>query len=65
MDTAREVFLVLAALLIVIGSATVAVLELGSSAKRRLVSPARDVLEVLLPAVLILLLLWLVWLDWL
>ena len=65
MDTARDVFLILAAALIVLGSATVVVLEFGSSAKRRLVSPARDVVEVLLPVASVLLLLWLVWLDWL
>lgn len=65
MDGARDVFLVLAAVLICLGSVTVVALELGSSAKRRLVSHLRDTVEVLLPPVLVILLFWLVWLDWL
>jgi ribosomal protein L18E len=65
MEGARDVFLVVAAVLIVFGSMTIVALEFGSSAKRRLVSYGRDAIEVLLPPVLILLLLWLVWLDWL
>ena len=65
MDVARDVFLVLAAVLIVFGSVTVVALELTSSAKRRLVSPVRDAIEVLLPPALVLALLLLVWLDWL
>lgn len=65
MDTARDVFLILAAGLILLGSVMVVALEFGSSAKRRLVSPLRDAVEVLLPPALVVLLLWLVWLDWL
>ena len=65
MDGTRDVFLVLAAVLIVLGSVTVVALEFGSTAKRRLVSHLRDTLEVLLPPVLMIVLLWLVWLDWL
>jgi hypothetical protein len=65
MDAARDVFLVLAAVLICLGSVTVVALELGSSAKRRLVSHLRDTVEVLLPPVLVIFLFWLVWLDWL
>ena len=65
MDAARDVYLILAAVLIAVRSVTVVALELTSSAKRRLVSPMRDAIEVLLPPVLVLVLLWLVWLDWL
>ena len=65
MEAARTVFLILAAALIVLGSVTVVALELTSTAKRRLVSPMRDAIEVLLPPALVLVLLLLVWLDWL
>ncbi len=65
MEGARDVFLVVAAVLIVLGSVTIVALELASAGKRRLVSHARDAFEVLLPPALILVLLWLVWLDWL
>jgi len=41
----------------------VVVLELGSSAERRLVSRLRDVVEVLLPPALALVLVWIVWFD--
>jgi hypothetical protein len=63
MDTLRDVFLVLAALLTVGGAAWVIALEFGSSAERRLVSRLRDALEVLLPAVLVTVLVAIVWLE--
>ena len=65
MEGARDVFVVVAAVLILFGSLTVVALEFASAEKRRLVSHLRDAIEVLLPPALILLLLWLVWLDWL
>lgn len=63
MATLRDVFMVLAAVLVVVGSLGVVVLELGSSSERRLVSRLRDTVEVLLPPILVIVLAWLVWLE--
>ena len=60
MDMVRDIAMVLAALLIVVGMAWAVFLELGSS-QRRLVGRARDLSEVLLPPVLTLVLLAAVW----
>jgi hypothetical protein len=65
MDTVRNMSLVAAAVLIICGSIAVVVLELTSSAERRLVPAWRDTIEVLLPPAATLVLLYLVWLDWL
>lgn len=56
MDTVENVFLILAAAMIVAGSVAIAWLEFGSVKQRRLVSPIRDVFEVLLPVVLVIVL---------
>ena len=63
MDVLRDVFMVVAAILVACGCVAVAVLEFGSSAERRLVSRLRDVVEVLLPPALALVLVWIVWFD--
>lgn len=63
MDGVRDVFMILAALLVAGGCVAVVVLEFGSAAERRLVSRARDVIEVLLPPALALALVWIVWFD--
>lgn len=63
MATLRDVFMVLAAVFVVVGSLGVVVLELGSSSERRLVSRLRDTVEVLLPPILVIVLAWLVWLE--
>ena len=63
MDGLRDIFLVLAAMLAIGGAAWVIVLEFGSSAERRLVSRLRDVIEVLLPPLLVTVLVALVWLE--
>lgn len=63
MDTLRDIFLVLGVFLAIAGSVAVVVLEFGSSAERRLVSVARDSIEVLLPPVLTIVLVWLVWIG--
>lgn len=57
META---FLILGAVLVIGGSVATLWLEFGSSAQRRLVSPGRDILEVLMPPLLVLALLWIV-----
>ena len=64
MEAARGIYMVVAGALVIGGSIAVVALELASSAKRRLVSPLRDTIEVVLPPVLMLALLWAVWLDW-
>ena len=61
MDGLRDVFMVLAAILVAGGCIAVVLLEFGSAAERRLVSPLRDALEVLLPPTLALVLVWVVW----
>jgi hypothetical protein len=63
MDGLRDVFMIVAALLVIGGSVAVVVLEFGASSERRLVSPVRDVIEVLLPPALALVLVWIVWFD--
>ena len=63
MDGLRDVFMILAGVLVLAGSVAVVVLEFGSAAERRLVSRLRDVVEVLLPPLLALVLVWIVWLD--
>ena len=59
----RDVFMIVAGVLVLAGSLAVVVLEFGSSAERRLVSGVRDVVEVLLPPLLALVLVWIVWFD--
>ena len=59
----RDVFMVVAAILIGGGCVAVVALEFGSSEQRRLVSRPRDVVEVLLPPALALVLVWIVWFD--
>ena len=63
MDGLRDVFMVLAAILVVGGCVAVVLLEFGSAAERRLVSRLRDSVEVLLPPALALVLVWIVWFD--
>ena len=63
MDWLRDVFMVVAAILVAGGCVAVVVLEFGSTAQRRLVSRLRDVVEVLLPPALALGLTWIVWFD--
>jgi hypothetical protein len=59
----RDVFMVLAAILVAGGCVAVVLLEFGSAAERRLVSRLRDAVEVLLPPALALALVWIVWFD--
>ena len=63
MDGLRDVFMVLAAILVAGGCVAVVLLEFGSAAERRLVSRLRDAVEVLLPPALALVLVWIVWFD--
>ena len=63
MDGLRDIFMILAGVLVLAGSVAVVVLEFGSSAERRLVSRLRDAVEVLLPPLLALVLVWIVWFD--
>jgi hypothetical protein len=63
MDALRDVFMVIAGIMVAIGCAAVVVLEFGSSAERRLVSRLRDAVEVLVPPLLAFALVWIVWLD--
>ncbi len=63
MATLRDVFLVIAVAMVVVGSVAVVVLEFGSSSERRLVSRMRDTVEVLLPPILVVGLAWLVWIE--
>ena len=60
MDALRDISLVAAAALIVLGLVGVVVLEFGS-AERRLVGRWRDTIEVLLPPVLTVVLLGVIW----
>ncbi len=63
MDLLRDVFMIVAAMLVVFGSAAVVTLEFGSATRRRLVSRLRDAVEVLLPPVLAVVLVGIVWLG--
>ncbi|MCP3977574.1 MAG: hypothetical protein GY720_24075 [bacterium] len=60
----RDGFLVLAAILVVVGSIAIVALEFGSASQRRLVGRVRDTVEVLLPPILMSLLAWLVWVEY-
>jgi len=64
MDLLREVFLIVGAFMVVAGSVAVVVREFASSAQRRLVSPWRDAIEVMLPPLMVIVLVWLVWLEY-
>ena len=63
MATLRDVFMVVGAVMAVVGSVAIVALEFSSSSERRLVSRFRDTVEVLLPPVLMVVLTWLVWLE--